>query len=153
RHRRLGARPHRAVSRGAWRYGAGRLAQHDGGRTPVRPRHHHEEGQDRGRRHPAAPARPLRARHAGGCVSRRRARAQRGAGGGAVTAAASIAFSPRRIAAMVLRYWYLLRSSWVRLIDLIYWPAVQMLMWGFLQVYIGQNASFFARTGGVFIGA
>jgi len=70
-----------------------------------------------------------------------------------VTAAASIAFSPRRVAAMVLRYWYLLRSSWVRLIDLIYWPAVQMLMWGFLQVYIGQNASFFARTGGVFIGA
>jgi ABC-2 type transport system permease protein len=66
---------------------------------------------------------------------------------------ASIAYSPRRVAAMVLRYWYLLRSSWARLIELIYWPAVQMLMWGFLQVYIGQNASFFARAGGVFIGA
>ena len=25
-------------------------------------------------------------------------------------------FSPRRIAAMVLRYWYLLRSSWPRLL-------------------------------------
>lgn len=70
-----------------------------------------------------------------------------------MTAAASIAYSPRRVAAMVLRYWYLLRSSWARLIELIYWPAVQMLMWGFLQVYIGQNASFFARAGGVFIGA
>jgi ABC-2 type transport system permease protein len=64
-----------------------------------------------------------------------------------------ILFSPRRVAAMVLRYWYLLRSSWARLFELIYWPAVQMLMWGFLQVYIGQNASFFARAGGVFIGA
>jgi len=63
------------------------------------------------------------------------------------------AFSPRRVAAMVLRYWYLLRSSWPRLIDLIYWPAVQMLMWGFLQLYIGQNNSFFARAGGIFIGA
>jgi ABC-2 type transport system permease protein len=65
----------------------------------------------------------------------------------------AIAFSPRRIGAMVLRYWYLLRSSWPRLLDLIYWPAVQMLMWGFLQLYIDQNASFFAKAGGVFIGA
>jgi ABC-2 type transport system permease protein len=61
--------------------------------------------------------------------------------------------SPRRIAAMVLRYWYLLRSSWPRVLDLIYWPAVQMLMWGFLQIYIGQNAGFFARASGTFIGA
>jgi len=65
----------------------------------------------------------------------------------------SIAFSPRRVAAMVLRYWYLLRSSWARLIDLVYWPTVQMLMWGFLQLYIGENASFFARASGIFIGA
>ncbi len=63
------------------------------------------------------------------------------------------AFSPRRVAAMVLRYWYLLRSSWSRLVELIYWPAVQMLMWGFLQTYVGQNASFFAKVGGTFIGA
>ena len=55
--------------------------------------------------------------------------------------------------AMVRRYWYLLRSSWPRILDLIYWPAVQMLMWGFLQLYISQNAGFFARAGGVFIGA
>lgn len=66
---------------------------------------------------------------------------------------APIAFSPRRIAAMVLRYWYLLRSSWPRLLELIYWPAVQMLMWGFLQLYVDQNASFFAKAGGIFIGA
>ncbi len=66
---------------------------------------------------------------------------------------APIFFSPRRIAAMVLRYWYLLRSSWPRLLELIYWPAVQMLMWGFLQLYVSQNAGFFARAGGTFIGA
>jgi ABC-2 type transport system permease protein len=70
-----------------------------------------------------------------------------------VTAPASAAFSSRRVAAMVLRYWYLLRSSWPRLLDLVYWPAVQMLMWGFLQLYISQNAGFFARAGGTFIGA
>lgn len=61
--------------------------------------------------------------------------------------------SMRRIGAMALRYWYLLRSSWPRLLELTYWPAVQMLMWGFLQSYIGQNAGFFARAGGTFIGA
>jgi ABC-2 type transport system permease protein len=70
-----------------------------------------------------------------------------------MSGAAPIAFSPRRVAAMVLRYWYLLRSSWARLIELVYWPAVQMLMWGFLQLYIDQNATFFARAGGAFIGA
>jgi ABC-2 type transport system permease protein len=59
----------------------------------------------------------------------------------------------RRIAAMIERYWYLLRSSWPRLLELVYFPAVQMLMWGFLQLYIGQNAGFFARAGGTFIGA
>jgi ABC-2 type transport system permease protein len=64
-----------------------------------------------------------------------------------------IAFSPQRVAAMVLRYWYLLRSSWPRVLDLIYWPAVQMLMWGFLQLYIQENSGYFAKAAGVFIGA
>ena len=58
-----------------------------------------------------------------------------------------------RIGAMVERYWYLLRSSWPRLLDLVYWPAVQMFMWGFLQLYVSQNSGFFARSGGTFIGA
>jgi ABC-2 type transport system permease protein len=66
---------------------------------------------------------------------------------------AALAFSPHRVAAMMLRYWYLLRSSWPRLLDLVYWPTVQMLTWGFLQYYIATNAGFFARAGGTFIGA
>ena len=39
------------------------------------------------------------------------------------------------------------------MLDLIYWPAVQMLMWGFLQMYVSQNSGFFARAAGTFIGA
>jgi len=62
-------------------------------------------------------------------------------------------FSLNRVAAMVRRYWYLLSSSWPRILDLVYWPTVQMLMWGFLQLYVAQNAGFFARAGGVFIGS
>lgn len=64
-----------------------------------------------------------------------------------------LAFSPRRIAAMVLRYWYLLRASWPRILDLMYWPTVQMLMWGFLQLYLQQHSGFFAQAAGTFIGA
>ena len=66
---------------------------------------------------------------------------------------AGIAFSVNRVAAMVRRYWYLLSASWPRMLDLIYWPAVQMLMWGFLQLYISQNGGLFANASGVFIGA
>ena len=69
------------------------------------------------------------------------------------TAVSVPGFSPRRVAAMVLRYWYLLRSSWPRLLDLVYWPMVQMITWGFIQVYVMQNAGFFARAGGTLIGA
>ncbi|HMI12487.1 MAG TPA: ABC transporter permease, partial [Bradyrhizobium sp.] len=38
--------------------------------------------------------------------------------------------SPHRINAMILRYWYLLMSSWPRLLELIYWPALQIITWG-----------------------
>ena len=62
-------------------------------------------------------------------------------------------FSLRRVAAMVLRYWYLLRSSFARLAELIYWPTVQMLMWGFLQTYLAGQTNLYARAGGVLIGA
>ena len=61
--------------------------------------------------------------------------------------------SVRRIQAMVLRYWYLLMSSWPRLLELVYWPALQVITWGFLQSYISQNDGFFARAGGSLIGA
>src|SRR5438270_10448208 len=66
---------------------------------------------------------------------------------------ARVAFSPRRVGAMVLRHWYLLSSSWPRVLDLIYWPAVQMLMWGFLQQYVSQNSGFFMKAAGTFVGA
>jgi ABC-2 type transport system permease protein len=73
----------------------------------------------------------------------------------AMTAVRMRAMPPaaQRVGAMVLRYLYLLRSSWTRLAELIYWPAVQLFVWGFLQLYISQNSGFFARASGVFIAA
>jgi ABC-2 type transport system permease protein len=38
-------------------------------------------------------------------------------------------FSFARVGAMMLRYTYLLRSSWPRLLEMTYWPTVQMLTW------------------------
>jgi ABC-2 type transport system permease protein len=61
--------------------------------------------------------------------------------------------APHRINAMILRYWYLLSSSWPRLLELIYWPLLQIVTWGFLQSYISQNSGFFAQAGGSLIGA
>ena len=56
------------------------------------------------------------------------------------------AFSLRRVLAMVLRHSYLIGTSWPRVLDLMYWPAVQMLMWGFLQIYVSQNSGPFTRA-------
>ncbi len=61
-------------------------------------------------------------------------------------------YSLRRVGVLVLRYWYLLRGSWPRLLELAYWPAVQMTMWGFLQVFLMKNSGFFAQAGGILLG-
>jgi len=61
--------------------------------------------------------------------------------------------SPARIGAIMLRHYYLLRSSWPRLLELIYWPLVQMLMWGFLQTWLLQQRDALATVGGTLIGA
>jgi ABC-2 type transport system permease protein len=61
-------------------------------------------------------------------------------------------FSVVRIGAMVLRYWYLLSNSWPRAVELVYWPAVQLLTWGFVQLWVAQNSTFFANAAGLFIG-
>ena len=65
----------------------------------------------------------------------------------------SPAFSPRRVAAMVLRHYYLLRSSWPRLLEIVYWPAVQMTMWGFLQLGIAPQSGALAQAASTFLAA
>jgi ABC-2 type transport system permease protein len=58
-----------------------------------------------------------------------------------------------RIAAMTARYGYLLRSSWIRLAEVIYWPTMQMLVWGFLYTYLYTSDSKIANTAGPLLGA
>mgnify|MGYP000860342028 FL=1 len=50
------------------------------------------------------------------------------------------AISPQRIGALALRYLYLLRSSWIRIVELAYWPTVQMILWGFITRYLAGHS-------------
>ena len=59
--------------------------------------------------------------------------------------------SIRRIAAMVRRYWYLIKGSWPRLAELAYWPTVQMVLWGLVSQFFMQQSSWLAQAGGVLI--
>ncbi len=63
------------------------------------------------------------------------------------------AFSPARVWAMLLRYLYILKSSWPRTIELLYWPTLQMLIWGFMSQFLRQNSTYVAQAFGVLLGA
>ena len=62
-------------------------------------------------------------------------------------------FSPGRVGAMLLRYLFLLRSSWPRALELVYWPAISMVLWGFTSQFLMTNSSYVARAGGVLLAA
>jgi ABC-2 type transport system permease protein len=62
-------------------------------------------------------------------------------------------FSWRRIAAMILRNLYVLRRSWPRILELAYWPTMQMVLWGFITTFFLQHSSWVAQAAGVLISA
>jgi ABC-2 type transport system permease protein len=57
-----------------------------------------------------------------------------------------------RVGAMLLRHLYLMRSSWIRLFDLMYWPLLQMVSWGFINTFLATQSSWVLRAGGLLIG-
>ena len=64
-----------------------------------------------------------------------------------------MSISLRRIYAMVLRHVYLMRKSWPRLLELAYWPSVQMILWGFIASFFAAHSSWVAQAPGVLIAA
>jgi ABC-2 type transport system permease protein len=58
-----------------------------------------------------------------------------------------------RLLGLMLRHLYLLRSSWTRVFDLVYWPLLQMVIWGFITVFLASNSSWVVQAGGLLIGA
>lgn len=61
--------------------------------------------------------------------------------------------SLRRVLAMVARYVLLLKNSWTRIFELVYWPSIQVVLWGFISVFLRQNSSWVAQAAGVLIAA
>ena len=70
-----------------------------------------------------------------------------------MSAAIAIGGTLTRIGAVLLRHLYLWRGSWTRLFDLLYWPVLQVTIWGFMTQFLAGKSSWVAQAGGVFIGA
>ncbi|MCX6880474.1 MAG: ABC transporter permease [Verrucomicrobia bacterium] len=47
----------------------------------------------------------------------------------------------RIVRALLLRYIFLYTRSPVRLVEMVFWPIVDMLLWGFLTVFLQQNTT------------
>lgn len=62
-------------------------------------------------------------------------------------------FSWQRAAAMMLRYWYLIQGSWVRLVEIAYWPTLQMMVWGFMTIYLSDAMGWRDQAAGILISA
>jgi ABC-2 type transport system permease protein len=58
-----------------------------------------------------------------------------------------------RVGTMLLRYTYLLRSSWPRILELAYWPTVQMILWGFITQFFAGHSAWVAQASGVLLSA
>ena len=58
-----------------------------------------------------------------------------------------------RMAAMILRHAYLMRTSWPRVFELMYWPTIQMVLWGFITRFLLTNSSYIAQAAGVLVSA
>lgn len=63
----------------------------------------------------------------------------------------SLGGSLSRIGAMVLRHLYLMRSSWPRVIEMVYWPTMQMMLWGFITIFLMDKSDWLAQASGVLL--
>jgi ABC-2 type transport system permease protein len=62
-------------------------------------------------------------------------------------------FSFGRVAAMCVRHFYVLKGSWPRLIEMAYWPTMQMIIWGFFSTFLYRNSSLLTGAFGVLLAA
>ena len=58
-----------------------------------------------------------------------------------------------QIYALSLRHIYLISSSFPRIVDLIYWPTVQIFLWGFISKFFTLNSEYYSNTVGVILTA
>ena len=59
----------------------------------------------------------------------------------------------KRASSLILRHFYLIRSSFPRIFDLIYWPTVQIILWGFVSKFFTMHSDYFNNIAGVILSA
>ena len=58
-----------------------------------------------------------------------------------------------KIYALSLRHVYLIKGSFPRILDLIYWPTIQIFLWGFISKFFTLNSTYYENTVGVILSA
>ena len=58
-----------------------------------------------------------------------------------------------KIYALGLRHLYLVSNSFPRILDLIYWPTVQIFLWGFISKFFTLNSDYYSNTVGIILTA
>ena len=58
-----------------------------------------------------------------------------------------------KIYALGLRHLYLIKNSFPRVLDLIYWPTVQIFLWGFISKFFTLNSEYYSNTVGIILTA
>ena len=58
-----------------------------------------------------------------------------------------------KIYGLSLRHIYLIKSSFPRILDLIYWPSIQVFLWGFISKFFTVTSSYYNNTVGVILTA
>ena len=58
-----------------------------------------------------------------------------------------------RIYALFLRHFYLIKGSFPRILDLIYWPTIQIILWGFISKFFTLYSEFYNHTVGIILTA
>ena len=58
-----------------------------------------------------------------------------------------------KIFALSLRHIYLIKGSFPRILDLIYWPTIQIFLWGFISKFFTLNSTFYENTVGIILSA
>ena len=58
-----------------------------------------------------------------------------------------------KIFALSLRHIYLIKGSFPRILDLIYWPTIQIFLWGFISKFFTLNSTYYDNTVGIILSA
>ena len=58
-----------------------------------------------------------------------------------------------KIFALSLRHVYLIKGSFPRILDLIYWPTIQIFLWGFISKFFTLSSSYYNNTVGIILSA